>query len=222
MKHPYRALVAVALATATILTAAADRHEGEWVSGYPQVLAETSHGEFVVELEADRAPITATNFVRLVQEKHYDGTIFHRVIAGFVVQGGGHKVDYSATTGTPTIVNESGNGLSNQRGTIAMAREAAPHTANSQFFINLADNSRLDPRDDRWGYTVFGRVVAGMDTIDRIAGLPTGPGGPFASDVPAMPVIVSSMRVLSDAEIEARAQAELEAAQKLLEEMQEE
>ncbi len=196
--------------------------DADWVSGYPQVLIETSHGEFVVELEADRAPITATNFVKLVTDGYYDKTIFHRVIAGFVVQGGGHNTDYSPRTETAHIVNESGNGLSNERGSIAMARASEPHSANSQFYINLADNSRLNPREDRWGYTVFGRVVSGMDNVDRIASLPTGPAGPFASEVPAMPVILQSARLLTDAEVQARAQAELEAAQKLLEEMQSE
>ncbi|MEM7612941.1 MAG: peptidylprolyl isomerase [Pseudomonadota bacterium] len=214
-------LIALAGVLALLVhSAGADGHTEPTLSGYPQVLVDTSHGEFVIELEPARAPITVNNFVALVTSGFYEKTIFHRVMAGFVVQGGGHNMDYSAKEETPTIVNESGNGLSNQRGTIAMARQAAPHTANSQFYINLADNSRLDPREDRWGYTVFGRVISGMETLDRIASLPTGPAGPFASDVPSMPVILNTAKLLSDAEVEARAQAELEAAQKLLEEME--
>lgn len=206
---------------ALLLTAAAATamaHDlPERLSGFPQVLVETTHGEFVIELEGSRAPITAANFARLVREGYYDGTIFHRVVAGFVVQGGGFRTDYSETPEIPEIVNESGNGLSNERGTVAMARTEDPHSAGSQFYINVKDNAALDPRSDRWGYTVFGRVVSGMDKVDAINTIPTGPGGPFASEVPAVPVIVRSMRVLSDEEIGARAAAELEAARKALE-----
>ena len=199
--------------------ASAPAHElPERLSGFPQVLVETTHGEFVIELEGARAPITAANFARLVREGYYDGTIFHRVVTGFVVQGGGHKTDYSETPEIEEIVNESGNGLSNERGTVAMARSEDPHSAGSQFYINVKDNPALDPRRDRWGYTVFGRVVSGMDNVDAINTIPTGPGGPFAQEVPAVPVIVRSMRILSDEEIGARAAAELEAARKALEE----
>lgn len=208
---PLFALLIVAAATA------AAHEPPERLSGFPQVLVETTHGEFVIELEGSRAPITAANFARLVGEGYYDGTIFHRVVADFVVQGGGHKTDYGETPEIPDIVNESGNGLSNERGTVAMARGEDPHSADSQFYINLKDNTALDPRRDRWGYTVFGRVVSGMDTVDTIGTIPTGPGGPFAKEVPAVPVIVRSMRILSDEEIAARAAAELEAARKALE-----
>lgn len=209
-------LLALLMLVAT--TSAPAHDQTERLSGFPQVLVETTHGEFVIELEGRRAPITAANFARLVNEGHYDGTMFHRVVAGFVVQGGGHKPDYSEAPEVPEIVNESGNGLSNERSTVAMARGEDPHSAAGQFYINLKDNTSLDPRRDRWGYTVFGRVVSGMDTIDDIGTIPTGPGGPFAKEVPAVPVIVRTMRILSDEEIAARAAAELDAARKALEE----
>ncbi|MEM8547787.1 MAG: peptidylprolyl isomerase [Pseudomonadota bacterium] len=188
------------------------------VGDYPQVLVSTNQGDFVVELDARRAPLTARAFIERVQSDYYKDTIFHRVIDGFVVQGGGHFADYSATPPVPALVNESGNGLSNTRGTIAMARTNAPHSAGSQFFINVADNTRLDPSRERWGYAVFGQVVAGMDIVDKIAATPTGPAGPFAKEVPALPMVVKTMRVLSQADIDARLQQELAEAEALLEE----
>ncbi|MFK8053109.1 MAG: peptidylprolyl isomerase [Woeseiaceae bacterium] len=216
-------MLRIALLATMFLVADAYGHDTDIpeISGFPQILVKTTQGDFVIELEPSRAPITVGNFLSLVEKDYYDGTLFHRVIAGFVAQGGGHGSDYSARPDTPTIINESGNGLSNTRGTIAMAREAKPHTANSQFFINLADNVRLDPQKDRWGYTVFGRVVSGMETLDTIAELPTGPAGPFESDVPAMKVVVRDMLVLSAEEIEARLEAEMDAARKALEALDE-
>ena len=129
---------------------------------------------------------------------HYDGTIFHRVKPGFMVQGGGYAADYSEKPTTNPIPNESGNGLSNQPGTIAMARTNLPHTATSQFFINVADNNRLDPSPSRWGYTVFGTVIEGMDVVDAIVAIPTGPGGPFPTDVPQTLVIIEKVTVMAD------------------------
>ncbi|MEM9171241.1 MAG: peptidylprolyl isomerase [Pseudomonadota bacterium] len=190
------------------------------IGDYPQILVETTAGEFVLELDARKAPLTAAAFIDRVRERFYTGTIFHRVIAGFVVQGGGHYKDYTATPEVTPLVNESGNGLSNVRATIAMARTDAPHSAGAQFYINVGDNERLDPSRNRWGYAVFGQVVAGMDIVDAIATAPTGPGGPFAEDVPAMPIVVTEMRILSAAEIEARVQAELEAAEAMLESLE--
>ena len=186
------------------------------VDGFPEVLVDTTFGEFVIELETTRAPVTVRNFLKLVNDGYYNNTSFHRVIPNFVVQGGGFGPKYQPKPETPEIINESGNGLSNLRGTIAMAREDAPHTANSQFYINLADNVRLDPREDRWGYTVFGRVTAGMDVLDAVAGVPTGATAQLGSDVPAMPIVVRSMRVLSPEEIKQRLDAELEAAREML------
>ena len=212
---------AALLALSVLSIAAARAHDAPApLSGFPQVLVETTHGEFVIELEASRAPLTAAHFAALVRKGHYDGTIFHRVVTGFVVQGGGYTADYEDAGSAGNVINESGNGLSNARATVAMARTEDPHSADAQFYINVKDNTSLDPRADRWGYAVFGRVYSGMETIDRISNLPTGPGGPFAQEVPATPVIVRSMRILSDEEIAERAAAELEAAQRELEALQ--
>jgi cyclophilin family peptidyl-prolyl cis-trans isomerase len=137
----------------------------------PQVVIDTNFGEIVLELDADRTPATVKNFLTYVDEKFYDGLIFHRVIKGFMIQGGGFTPDHRQKQVThPPVVNESGKGASNTRGTIAMARTADPNSATSQFFINHGNNSRLD----RWGggYTVFGRVVKGMDVVDKIADVP--------------------------------------------------
>lgn len=159
--------------------------------GHPEVKFVTTEGDFVVRLDPRRAPLTVRNFLRYVRSGFYDGTIFHRVIPGFVIQGGGYTAKYKEKKTRKPIPNESGNGLSNVRGTIAMAREPAPHSATSQFYINLADNRQLDPRPDRWGYAVFGKVVSGMKVVDRIASVPTGPAGPFAQDAPQTPVIIT-------------------------------
>ena len=162
---------------------------------YPDVLFETSMGSFVVQLDRQRAPLTVANFLHYAASGFYTGTIFHRIVPGFVIQGGGFTSSYmEKKTGVP-IPNESGNGLSNLRGTLAMAREGDPHSATAQFYINLADNKKLDPRPDRWGYAVFGQVIQGMDVVDRIASVPTGKMGPFAEDAPLQPVII--IRVLA-------------------------
>lgn len=160
------------------------------IPDYPRIEFETTHGDFTVELDGRRAPLTVQHFVELVNEGFYAGTIFHRVIPGFAAQAGGYTPDYELKEREETIPNESGNGLSNQRGTIAMARLAAPHSANTQFYVNLDDNPRLDPSPSRWGYAVFGRVIEGMEVLEDIASLPTGPGGPLPTDVPAAPVII--------------------------------
>lgn len=165
---------------------------------YPKVKFKTNRGDIVLELDTARAPITIYNFLEYVKKGHYDGTIFHRVIPGFMVQGGGYAADYSEKPTTNPIPNESGNGLSNQPGTIAMARTNLPHSATSQFFINVADNNRLDPSPSRWGYTVFGTVIEGMDVVDAIVAIPTGPGGPFPTDVPQTLVILEKVTVMAD------------------------
>ena len=157
---------------------------------YPRVLLETTEGNIMLELERRRAPLTVQHFVDLVRAGHYDGTIFHRVIRGFMIQGGGYDRDLNGMEEEGSVFNESGNGLPNLRGTIAMARLNDPHTANAQFFINLVDNRRLDPQSTRWGYAVFGSVIEGMDVVDAIALLPTAPAGQFESDVPVVPVII--------------------------------
>jgi len=164
----------------------------------PQVKVTTSLGDFVIEVRSDRAPITAANFLRYVREGFYTNTLFHRVIANFVIQGGGH--DATTLQLKPThenVFNESGNGLQNKRGTVGMARADPPHSGNAQFYVNLVDNPDLDPVPTRWGYTVFGRIVQGMDVIDRIGETPTGASGPFKTDAPLKPVIIQKMEIVS-------------------------
>jgi cyclophilin family peptidyl-prolyl cis-trans isomerase len=150
----------------------------------------------VLQLDAQRAPVTVRNFLDYVGAGQYDGTIFHRVIDGFVVQGGGYTPDLKEKPTRDPVPNESGNGLSNVRGTIAMARTEDPHSATSQFYINLKDNVKLDPNPERWGYCVFGKVVEGMDVIDAIAKVPTGPRGEMDRDVPKTDVVVQKMELV--------------------------
>jgi cyclophilin family peptidyl-prolyl cis-trans isomerase len=161
-----------------------------------QVRIQTSEGDIVVALDRARAPVTVENFLAYVKSKTYDGTIFHRVIDGFMIQGGGFDKDYQRRTTRLAIKNEADNGLKNLRGTIAMARTGDPHSATSQFFINVVDNADLDyqaPTPRGWGYAVFGKVVSGMDVVDKIRALPTAPAGPFPGDVPLKPVIIHSI-----------------------------
>jgi len=150
----------------------------------PRVRFETSLGDFVIEVDTVRAPLTAENFLRYVRDGGYDGTVFHRVIANFVIQGGGYDERLAERPARATIPNESGNGLSNRRGTMGLAREESPHSGSSQFYINLVDNQALDPLPSRWGYAVFGRVVEGMDVVDRIGHVRTETVATFGSDVP--------------------------------------
>lgn len=159
----------------------------------PRVTIQTTLGDIVVQLDRERAPKTVENFLRYVQEGFYDNTIFHRVINGFMIQGGGFTPDFQRKETHPPIRNEADNGLRNQRGTIAMARTANPHSATAQFFINVADNKFLDhtrPTRNGWGYTVFGKVVEGMDVVDKIRKTPTGAGGPFPRDVPEQEIVI--------------------------------
>ena len=159
----------------------------------PRVLIETSQGDIIVELDRQRAPLTVANFLRYVGENAYANTIFHRVISGFMIQGGGYSTDYSKQPVHEPVKNEADNGLKNDRGTIAMARTPEPDSATRQFFINVVDNDFLNhnsPTMTGWGYAVFGRVIRGMDVVDRISKLPTGKGGPFPGDVPAEMVII--------------------------------
>ena len=160
---------------------------------HPRVSFETSQGSFVVELDREAAPGTVENFLGYVRDGHYEETVFHRVIAGFMIQGGGYTARFRQPATRAPIRNEADNGLANRRGTIAMARTADPHSATAQFFINVVDNDFLDhraPSPQGWGYAVFGQVVEGMETVDRIAALPTGAGGPFPSDVPRDLVVI--------------------------------
>ncbi|MES2883172.1 MAG: peptidylprolyl isomerase [Pseudomonadota bacterium] len=151
----------------------------------PKILLETSAGNITLELDAVKAPKSVANFVAYVKSGHYDGTVFHRVIKGFMVQGGGFNKDGQKSTSTP-IQNEGGNGLKNLRGTVAMARTNDPHSATAQFFINHADNDFLNAgARGEWGYAVFGKVIEGMDVVDQIAITPTG-----AQDVPKTPITI--------------------------------
>ncbi len=166
----------------------------------PRVKVETNLGSFVLELYPDKAPKTVENFLKYVQDGFYDGTVFHRVIDGFMIQGGGFTPDLERKETRAPIVNEADNGLKNTRGTIAMARTMDPHSATAQFFINVKDNPFLDHRGKTprgWGYAVFGKVVEGMDVVDKIRKVRTGPGGMFPKDVPQEPVIIEKMTVIS-------------------------
>jgi cyclophilin family peptidyl-prolyl cis-trans isomerase len=164
----------------------------------PRVELATSHGTMVVELDPQRAPLSVANFLRYVDEFHYDGVIFHRVIGNFMIQSGGFNYDLSEREAAhPPVANESDNGLRNMRGTIAMARTSDPDSATAQFFINHRDNRALDPRSGRAGYTVFGRVVEGLEVVDRIAAIRTRAYGPF-QDLPRATVQINRARRLAD------------------------
>lgn len=165
----------------------------------PIVEFDTTHGAIVIELDAQKAPVTVANFLDYVESGHYDGTVFHRVIDGFMIQGGGMDSKMNEKrTGTP-IKNEAGNGLKNDVGTIAMARTSDPHSATAQFFINVKNNDFLNytsPTPQGWGYAVFGKVTDGMDVVNQIKGVATGRYGHHA-DVPTTPVVINSAKVIS-------------------------
>ncbi len=167
----------------------------------PTVRLETSKGTIVLELDADKAPKTVANFVEYVKAGFFDGTIFHRVIPGFMIQGGGFTADMQQKATREPIVNEAANGLANTRGTIAMARTSDPNSATAQFFINLKDNAFLDKANaqDGAGYCVFGRVTKGMDVVDAIAAVQTGNVGMF-QNVPVQPVTIKSATLISAAQ----------------------
>jgi cyclophilin family peptidyl-prolyl cis-trans isomerase len=163
----------------------------------PQVVLETSKGNITIELDPVKAPKTTENFLKYVESGHYNGTIFHRVIPGFMIQGGGMEPNMREKKTNPPIPNEASNGLSNARGTISMARTNDPNSATAQFFINVADNARgLDPRPGSAGYAVFGKVVddASMKVVDEIVGVKTTSRGPH-DDVPVEPVVITSAKV---------------------------
>ncbi len=167
---------------------------------HPQVTIQTSLGNIVVKLDREHAPGTVENFLRYVREGFYDNTIFHRVIRNFMIQGGGFTPEFERKQTYAPIRNEADNGLKNRRGTIAMARTGNPHSATAQFFINVVDNKPLDhtrPTLNGWGYTVFGKVVEGMDVVDKIRKTPTGAGGPFPGDVPLKPVVINKISLQS-------------------------
>ncbi|HNO42224.1 MAG TPA: peptidylprolyl isomerase [Ottowia sp.] len=217
----------LARAAATLTAAAALGTALPAFAADPRVKFVTSEGDFVVELYPDKAPKTVANFLQYVKDKHYDGTVFHRVIKGFMVQGGGFDRNYKEKETRASVIHEGRKslaaGLRNVTGTIAMARTNDPHSAKAQFFVNVVDNDFLDPvlipsgdpvakfeyrgqtytnvpranlenHPQLFGYTVFGKVVSGMDTIEKIRNTPTGSGGPFPTDVPQKMVVIESAR----------------------------
>lgn len=180
--------------------------DGPSLAANPQVELETSAGAIKLELYPDATPKTVENFLKYVNAGHYNGTQFHRVIKGFMIQGGGYDSEFRQRPTRPPIAIEAEQsvkaGLSNKPGTVAMARTGDPNSAQSQFFINVGDNKRLDfrsPDAQGYGYTVFGKVISGMDVVEKIAQAPTGAAGPFPTDVPTERVVIKSARVLTPA-----------------------
>lgn len=169
----------------------------------PQIEIRTNFGNIMLELYPDKVPKTVENFLQYVKEGYYNSTVFHRVIPGFMIQGGGFDKALRQKSTRQPVENEAGNGLKNESGTIAMARTSDPHSASAQFFINVADNAFLNytastPRG--YGYTVFGKVTRGMEIVNKIATTPTGAGGPFPSDVPKETIIIEEIKLISTAE----------------------
>ena len=189
-------LLTLFLALSCSLAMAADR-----IPAHPHILVETTEGDFKLELNGKEAPLTVAHFVGLVRAGFYDGTIFHRVIPDFMAQAGGYTPEMTLKEDDRTIPNESGNGLSNVRGSIAMARTGDPHSANTQFFINVVDNDRLDPKKGtyrgNWGYAVFGAVIEGMEIVDKIVNAETSPNGPGGSPMPIKPIVINKMSMIS-------------------------
>lgn len=186
-----------AFRTLAALFALALTHAGSALA--QTVEMKTNLGTMTIELAGDKAPATVENFLRYVKDGFYQGTIFHRVIPGFMIQGGGFTPDYAQKPTRDPVRNEANNGLRNVTGTIAMARTNNPHSATAQFFINVVDNGFLDhtaPTGRGWGYCVFGRVTKGMEVAQAIAELPTGAAGPFPSDVPRRAVVIEDIRVI--------------------------
>jgi cyclophilin family peptidyl-prolyl cis-trans isomerase len=190
MKLLTKALIPVLiLATASL--------KGENPVKNPTVVMKTSMGSITIELDAAKAPETVKNFLAYVNDKFYDGTVFHRVIDGFMIQGGGFTADQKQKSVKAAIKNESANGLANRNGTIAMARTGDPHSATAQFFINVKDNGFLDKAQaqDGWGYCVFGKVTQGMDVVSKIKATPTSNQGGAFVNAPVTPVVIESVRV---------------------------
>jgi len=173
----------------------------EMTTPLPRVRLQTTEGEIVLELESHKAPKTVENFLSYVRSGHYNGTIFHRVIKNFMIQGGGYTANYDQKPTRQPIRNEADNGLLNNRGAIAMARTSAPDSATAQFFINVENNSFLNFKSKTpqgWGYAVFGKVISGMEVVDQIRGLPTSAAGPFSSDVPNTAVIIEKASIIDN------------------------
>ena len=194
-----RAILFFAAAALSALPASAELTEVEF---------QTTRGNFVLQVDAERAPVSAENFLQYVRDGFYNGLIFHRVIPGFVAQGGGFTTEMVQKPTRPPIQNESENGWKNERHTISMARTREPHSATSQFFLNLVDNVGLDPESarDGWGYAVFGKIIRGGDVVDKIGAAPTGdkplPSGHVFKDVPVTPIVMTLVHILDDADAE--------------------
>jgi cyclophilin family peptidyl-prolyl cis-trans isomerase len=187
----------LAISTYPGLSLAAKTEAPGPAAAFPRVQVVTSEGNFTIELNPERAPLTVASFLKYVDSGQYTHTVIHRAIPNFVIQGGGYTPDYKLKPVATTTFNESGNGLSNVRGTVGLARGAEPHSGDCQFYVNLNDNSALDPSPARWGYAVFGKVVAGMGVVDQIATVPTGAKGPFKEDAPLKPVIIERIERVS-------------------------
>ena len=161
-----------------------------------KAIIKTNHGDIEVELFNDKAPLSVENFVQYANDQHFAGTVFHRVIANFMIQGGGFDANQNQKDTRATIKNEADNGLKNERGTLAMARTSDVNSATSQFFINLKDNTFLDHSSRDFGYAVFAKVTNGMDVVDKIAAVPTGAKGQFSQDCPKSDVTIDSVQIL--------------------------
>lgn len=197
--HPFTRRAACALLAALALGAGAAQAAD---TAAPRVKFATSEGDFVVEVYPDKAPRTVANFLQYVRDKHYDGTVFHRVIDNFMVQGGGYDSSYAEKKTRAPVAHEGREALAkggpkNTVGTLAMARTNDPDSATAQFFINVKDNDFLNPSVQAPGYTVFGKVASGLDVVNRIKSVPTGSGGPFPSDVPKTPVVIKSATLVN-------------------------
>ena len=164
----------------------------------PRIQVVTNLGNFVLELNRERAPYTVDNILQYVNEGHYEGTVFHRVILGFIAQAGGLTEDFETKPVQRSVINESGNGLSNMRASVGLARGTDPHSGNAQFYINLADNLDLNPRPTRWGYAVFGTVVEGMEVVDEIGHRPTGARAQFERNVPVDTIVIERIEELAE------------------------
>jgi len=189
----FSVLISVGIAVASVLYGV----QSALAQEAPRVRFATTAGDFVLELYPDKAPKTVANFLQYVKEKHYDGTIFHRVINNFMIQGGGYDANYNEKRTRAPVAHEGREALAkggarNVVGTVAMARTNDPHSASAQFFINVKDNAFLDPDAQQFGYTVFGKVVLGMDVVEKIKATATGAAGPFASDVPKTPILINT------------------------------
>ncbi len=195
-RRPSLAVLAAGCLLFATTTASGADEVAPGITELTKVRIETTLGSFVIQLETVRAPLTSIAFINNVKGGQYNGTIFHRVINNFIVQGGGYDEKFQLKPPGKPVANESGNGLSNKRGTVGLARSEAPHSGNAQFYVNLTDNDDLDPTPLRWGYAVFGKVIEGMDVIERIGRTPTGSIGPWTKDAPLEPVVIKRAEIL--------------------------